>query len=744
MTEVRLGEADVRARVAGLRAHQVVCPLVGVALLAESLLGGPARPLVGALGLALAVAAAPVAGGLTSAEVVAIAAGYLGRGHRHVVGGLVLDGDVLVWDGRAAAWALAGHELGHRGRLDLIGLDLEVARALAAAIDAASAGGDRVVTVHVTPAPSRRTLLATPPGSGAPEGWSAAPEALVEVLGLGEGPETVLYERPTHLRGVEGVARVYRVRDFSAVAPGAALLERALRCETPVQVTVRYEVVGARRGARLASRAAHRVDADDAVGRALGFRRSARHSRAMARLTQREVEVARGRSLVRVAVYLVVRAGDLDELDRRASSLWRHAHESGLRLEAGVGRQAPWYRAALPGAPSRDRGVGRADTHWATTRDLVDLRVPAHDAGPGLAGDDVGRAVFGGPFALDPVDAYRAGLVTNPNVVVAGAIGAGKSTVVKMMAARALRRGRRVVVVDPKGEYADLARAHGVEPVVLGVDGWCDPVDAEDGRDLVRALLAGAQGSPLGDDQHYALDRLWSSVAPARPRRLLRALFEAVAPELGDERPTARRSLALSLHRLIEGDLAGLFDGAGPPLALDGPLVVVDLSAQWSSTSLPLAALSVVAAAQRVVGDATTTGYLVLDEAWALLGEPAALSWLRGSWKLARARGLAHLLVVHRFGDVRASGDLGTAQLERARGLLRECETAWLFRQPPDEAAEMRGALGLSALEERYLTSMARGTALVRYGPFRSIVRVTPDERDYAVIATDAAMARGA
>lgn len=744
MTEVRLGEADARARLIGLAPHQVIAPLAGVALLAASLLGGSERILSAIAGLALVVAAIPIAGGLSVAEVAGVALGYLGRSHSHVVGGLALDGEDLIWSDRAPGWALAGCELGHRGRLDLTGADVEAARALAGAIDAASAGGDRVVTVHVTPAPSRRTLLATPPGAGPPQGWTSAPGALVASLGLGEGRDALYYERPTHLRGTNGVTRVYRVRDFSAVAPGAALLERALRADTPHALSVRYEVVGARRATRLASRAAHRVDADDAVGRALGFRRSARAARSMARLAQREVEVARGRSLVRVAVYLVVSARDLDELHRRSVALWRHAHESGLRLDAGVGRQATWHRAALPGAPVRGRGLGRSTTHWATTGDLVDLRVPAHDAGPGLDGDAVGRAVFGGPVALDPVDAYRAGLVTNPNVVVAGAIGAGKSTVVKMTIVRALRRGRRVVVVDPKGEYGDLARAHGVEPVALGVDGWCDPVGAEDGRDLVRALLASAQGAALRDDQHYALDRLWARVAETRPRRVLRALFEAVAADLDDDAPTARRSLALALHRLVEGDLAGLFDGEGPPLALDGPLVVVDLSAQWSSVSLPLAALSVVAAAQRIVADATTTGYLVLDEAWALLGEPAALAWLRGSWKLARARGLAHLLVVHRFGDVRASGDVGTAQLERARGLLRECETAWLFRQPPDEAAEMREALGLSALEERYLTSLARGTALVRYGPFRSIVRVTPDERDRALIATDAAMAAGA
>ena len=66
-------------------------------------------------------------------------------------------------------------------------------------------------------------------------------------------------------------------------------------------------------------------------------------------------------------------------------------------------------------------------------------------------------------------------MVSNPNVIVAGSIGAGKSTVVKMTLDRALERGRRAVIIDPKGEYAALAQSYGVNVVALGHDGWCDP-----------------------------------------------------------------------------------------------------------------------------------------------------------------------------------------------------------------------------------------------------------------------------
>jgi hypothetical protein len=49
-------------------------------------------------------------------------------------------------------------------------------------------------------------------------------------------------------------------------------------------------------------------------------------------------------------------------------------------------------------------------------------------------------------------------------------------------------------------------------------------------------------------------------------------------------------------------------------------------------------------------------------------------------------------------------------------------------------------ALGLHRREERYLSALPKGTALVRYGAHRSIVRVRPDGRDHMFIDTDRAM----
>lgn len=393
-------------------------------------------------------------------------------------------------------------------------------------------------------------------------------------------------------------------------------------------------------------------------------------------------------------------------------------------------------------APRRCELVGLPWTHWGTTKDLLSLRMPSHDAGTALQGRPLGQCLGGGDFVFDPFDAYEGGIVSNPNMIVAGSIGAGKSTVVKMILDRALQRGRRVVVIDPKGEYGELAQSYGVSPVALGRDGWCDPFTPDDKecRELVRALIGTAQGSGLSGEQHYAVDEAFQKLGSPRPARLLLALYEQLLPCVSSTDRPVERGIALTLYRFIHGDLSGLFDGEGEAMTFSGDLIVLDLSSQWSSQSLSVAALSAVAAAQQVAGSESTLGYLVLDEAWALLADPQALRWLQGSWKLARSRGLSHVLVLHRWTDVAAAGDEGTAQRERAQGLLRECETSWLFRQPPDEAKEMGRALMLHDREVHYLTALPKGAALVRYGSSRSVVKFEPDQRDLRFIDTDGAM----
>lgn len=383
-------------------------------------------------------------------------------------------------------------------------------------------------------------------------------------------------------------------------------------------------------------------------------------------------------------------------------------------------------------------------TRWLTSTQLGALRVPFHDAGTGLTGRPFGRCQRGGAFCYDPFAAYRAGLVSSPNVLVTGAIGVGKSTVVKMLVTRGLENGYGSVILDPKGEYGALATQYGGRLVQLGPGGtsWCHPFSGDRREDLalVETIVAASIARALADDERFAIESAWDAANAGASPRPVRALFEQFSGHLTNVQPSPQRTVAFSLRRFVDGDLGGLFDGPGDPDPLDGDLVVLDLSSAWQAESMALVGLAAMAVARRSLARRQSPGYLVVDEAWAVLAEPRVAHWLHGSWKLARARATSHVLVLHRWSDAFATADEGTAQRTKVLGILRDCDTAVLMRQDAGERALLNDVLGLHPLEQSYVVSLPRGVGLVRYGPHRSIVRFEPDEHDARVIDTDQAM----
>jgi hypothetical protein len=349
---VSLGESDVDARWIGIRRHQALLLIMSVALIGEGIIASRVRAAAIASGLALLLCVAPTGEGRTVGEQIVIALRYVSRQHWRTFNARELGRDVVLWFGGEVSFR--AHELTHRGRLDLSGRDLVIAQSLAEFADAASAARNgQHFSVHVGPgSDGTSTLLALPVDAPPPDGWTPGNErALAMLLGSNEQTSTHLLERLTYVRTGRQLVRVYRVRDFSFVPQRRSLLEQLLRSPGHHDVAVHVDVVGGASAQRLASRAVHRVGSDEETSRSAGFRRTARSSRNFERMAQRERYVASGRALLRVAVYVLVRADSLDELQQQGDQVWRHAHGAGLRLDRGRGLQAAWYRSALPGGP---------------------------------------------------------------------------------------------------------------------------------------------------------------------------------------------------------------------------------------------------------------------------------------------------------------------------------------------------------------------------------------------------------
>ncbi|MGI8458648.1 MAG: hypothetical protein ACR2LI_11115 [Propionibacteriaceae bacterium] len=165
-----------------------------------------------------------------------------------------------------------------------------------------------------------------------------------------------------------------------------------------------------------------------------------------------------------------------------------------------------------------------------TTSSIQGLYPFIAEAGIDAPGILVGRNLLSsGSFVYDVFELYKRGMLLNPNGLIQGTVGSGKSSLVKTTIARDAAFGiKSVVPCDPKGEYTRLARWMGYQPIFLGpglrtrlnpLDVPPRPVGLSD-EDWVReitnariSLLAALAGATLG-----------RSITPAERKAITQAL----------------------------------------------------------------------------------------------------------------------------------------------------------------------------------------------------------------------------
>jgi len=121
----------------------------------------------------------------------------------------------------------------------------------------------------------------------------------------------------------------------------------------------------------------------------------------------------------------------------------------------------------------------------------------------------------------------------------------------------------------------------------------------------------------------------------------------------------------------------------------------------------------------------------------------AVARFFQASFKLARARGVANLAVVHRLSDLQAAGSVGSATERLAEGLLRDCETVVCYAQAESEIPNLVQSLGLDESLARTVSRLRRGVALWRVGGHAYLVEHRLSGQERRLIDTDASMLGG-
>lgn len=430
-------------------------------------------------------------------------------------------------------------------------------------------------------------------------------------------------------------------------------------------------------------------------------------------------------------------------------------------------------RAAERQSPSSQVGARlmcrrlRVTRHQDTSAVLSAAYPFLAENGLGSDGIYVGRDLFcGSAFVFDPWVLYQRGLITAPNIVLAGIVGAGKSSLAKALYTRSIAFGRRVYVPgDPKGEHTPVAKAVGGRALELGygMTNRLNPLDAGTRpsamtdtqwaatvaarrRNLLGALAETVLERRLTPTEHTAIDvALAAAVHTADVPVLPLVVDRILDPARGEDPRLAEdgRDVGHALRRLVAGDLAGLFDGPST-VAFDPslPMISLDLSRVCDNAALTAVLMTCASAwmESALMDPAGGQRWVVYDEARRVMAHPALLRRMDDHWRLARHYGIANLLIFHKLSDLDNIADAGTADRALAASLLANAETRIVYRQESDQLGDTAAMLGLSRTEQQLLPTLGVGQGLWRIRDRSHAVQhqLHPDE--HALFDTTARM----
>ena len=419
------------------------------------------------------------------------------------------------------------------------------------------------------------------------------------------------------------------------------------------------------------------------------------------------------------------------------------AERAKVAAERAAARSTDYLpRGGEPGpAALRSYRQFRVPPHQDTSATLQGAYPFLAEGGLGSQGVFVGQDMYsGGSFVYDPWVLYQRGIITAPNLVLAGIVGSGKSSLAKSLDTRSIPFGRRVYVPgDPKGEHTAVAEAVGGKAIILGhgLRNRLNPLDegyrpgglsdpewastvASRRRDLIGALAETVLERALSPLEHTVIDVALQAVVASASVPILPMIVDRIlTPDPGDDERLAEdgRLVGHALRRLVSGDLAGLFDGPStvtfdPTL----PMITLDLSRVVENSTL-ISVLMTCSSAWMESALLDPNGgqrWVVYDEAWRLMSHPALLKRMDAHWRLARHYGIANLLIFHKLTDLDNVGDQGSAMRALANSLLANAESRIIYRQESDQIGTTGKTLGLTGTEQKLLPSLGTGQGLWR------------------------------
>lgn len=375
----------------------------------------------------------------------------------------------------------------------------------------------------------------------------------------------------------------------------------------------------------------------------------------------------------------------------------------------------------------------------------------------------IGREQCSTPFLFNPFELYLSGMLNNPNIIVFGQIGFGKSAFVKALLSRHLQHGFCACVMDPKGEYQALARMSGgstfsfgngpgagLNPLSCVPGSWPASRAHADRLDNLVLTFGAALQRELSPLESFVLDEALIEAERACGELDMFDIYEMLMNMrhreyegfggFGLEASNSAGQLALELRRYLFGDLVGIVDGrktASGCSFLVNKFMHVDLFRAFRPEAMRVGLPIFMSMLSKQLTNSSRRYLIALDEAWLALASPGCIGFFRSYWKLARGYGISNIAVVHRTEDLFASGEAGSVSEKVASGLVSDSQTFVVFRLDPSSARRLGALLKLSEREVSLVSTLARGQSFWKVSERSYLVDIMLSPAERSMFDTD-------
>ena len=335
------------------------------------------------------------------------------------------------------------------------------------------------------------------------------------------------------------------------------------------------------------------------------------------------------------------------------------------------------------------------------------------------------------PIVYDPFD----GTHLNANTAVLARSGSGKSFATKLGVLRGVCRGVRAYVIDPEGEYADMARAAGGRVLSPGIAGQgMNPfvIDRGDSEELLqrigslRRLIEVMVGERLSAERRSSLDHaLAGYYAEHRERTGFRDFYAYLEQEGGGD-------IAHLLRPFATGSLRHLLSDEGDDLLTHEALVTVFDLHLLEPELRPAAAMVCTETVWAAAAQDPRPRLLVVDEVWSIMQHPEGAAFMVSMAKRARKHRLGLQFITQDVQDLLSEDSSRAITGHSGRALLQNAAFKLLLQQDAAAISTVGEAFDLPVELQRWLLSCPRGDGLLlaRGNRFPIRIEATPEETE--------------